>query len=334
MMVRCSNISEAEELFALAPAWWNLWQRSPTATPFQTPAWLMSWWRAFAPGRLNVVAAWEGEALVGLAPLYLDGTRLLPLGISVSDYLDVLIDPERAETAGHAIVDYLARSDAWRTWELCDLPPHACALRLCPPGDCEDGCDRQSICLSVKLPEFPDQVRQSISAKSRRALAQAHNRAARRGTVTLQRLGEQDSDQAFSLLLRLHEACWRDRDRPGVLADPRVRQLHTHAIGPLAARGLVRFHVARIGGEVASIYYGFHHRDRAYGYLTGYNPGFAFESPGTLLLAHVIEESAREGAIEFDFLRGDEGYKRAWASVERWNRRRVFRRSEQGGHDG
>ena len=39
-------------------------RRSPTATPFQTPAWLVSWWRAFAPGRLHAVAAWEGGSLV------------------------------------------------------------------------------------------------------------------------------------------------------------------------------------------------------------------------------------------------------------------------------
>lgn len=327
MTIRCSVIDDAEELAALAPEWWRLWERSPTATPFQSPAWLISWWRAFAPGRLQSVAAWEGESLVGLAPFYAEGERLLPLGISVSDYLDVLMEPERADAVGEALVGFFGRFGAWRSWELSDLAPEALGLRLRPPPGCNDDCSPQTLCLAMPLPKSPDEVRQKISPKSRRAIAQAHNRAARRGKVTLQRLSEGTPDEAFQLLARLHEACWRRRDRPGVLADARVRQLHRDALGPLAARGLLRFHVARIGEEVASIYCGFHHRDRAYGYLTGYNPDFEFESPGSLLLAHVIEESVREGAIEFDFLRGDEAYKRSWAPVERWNRKRVFERA-------
>jgi hypothetical protein len=49
------------------------------------------------PGRLCAVAVHDGEKLVALAPVYLEegalGRRLLPIGIGVTDYLDVLVDP-------------------------------------------------------------------------------------------------------------------------------------------------------------------------------------------------------------------------------------------------
>ena len=89
-------IREVPGLTELARAWEALWNRAAGATPFQSPLWLIPWWRAFAPGELFTMAVWRESRLVGLAPLYLEtgplGVRLLPLGISLSDYLDVLID--------------------------------------------------------------------------------------------------------------------------------------------------------------------------------------------------------------------------------------------------
>ena len=40
-------ISTPEELERLREEWLALWRRSPTATPFQSPMWLLPWWRAF-----------------------------------------------------------------------------------------------------------------------------------------------------------------------------------------------------------------------------------------------------------------------------------------------
>ena len=40
-------ISTPEELERLREEWLALWRRSPSATPFQSPMWLLPWWRAF-----------------------------------------------------------------------------------------------------------------------------------------------------------------------------------------------------------------------------------------------------------------------------------------------
>src|SRR3954449_12265445 len=89
------TVDTVEGLTRLLPQWWALWDRCPMATPFQSPAWLLPWWRAFAPGTLQVVAVRRADRLVALAPLYREhrSGRILPLGIGVSDYLDLLLDP-------------------------------------------------------------------------------------------------------------------------------------------------------------------------------------------------------------------------------------------------
>ena len=113
---------------------------------------------------------------------------------------------------------------------------------------------------------------------------------------------------------------------PGVLAGEKAQHFQQLTVPRLAAAGLVRFHALRIGEAIAAVYYGLLHDGHAYGYLTGLDPAFAHESPGTLVIAHAMEQAVREGAREFHFLRGGEAYKYGWGAVDRWNRRRVFRR--------
>src|SRR6476646_11673089 len=96
MSVEAQTIDTAEALNAISAAWRDFWRRARAANIFQHPDWLIPWWRHFAPGELASIALWRGDNLVGLAPLYREEAtrRLLPLGISLSDYLDVLIANE------------------------------------------------------------------------------------------------------------------------------------------------------------------------------------------------------------------------------------------------
>ena len=111
-----------------------------------------------------------------------------------------------------------------------------------------------------------------------------------------------------------------------MLADHRVQEAHRQALPALAARGITRCYLIRIGDEIAAAYYGFVHGRRAYAYLGGFDPTFSEESPGSILTGHAIAEALREGAAEFDFLRGREAYKYSWGAADRWNRQRSFRR--------
>ena len=60
--------TDDEGLASLEEDWWDLWRRTPGATPFQSPAWLIPWWGRFHPGELFVIAVRCERRLVGLAP--------------------------------------------------------------------------------------------------------------------------------------------------------------------------------------------------------------------------------------------------------------------------
>jgi CelD/BcsL family acetyltransferase involved in cellulose biosynthesis len=324
-------IRDPDALSALAAEWGSLWDRCPGATPFQSPAWLLPWWRHFAPGELLVATLRHDGHLRGLAPFYVEngvlGRRVLPIGISLSDYHDVLADPAATIDVVGALGGAMASDNSWTEWELPELAPDADALRL----QAVEGAERQdsacSICPVLVLPSEPSQLERSLPATKRRKLAMARNRAARRGSVEIARADAGSAAGLLDALIALHTARWSERQQAGVLADPRVVKFHHAALPLFMEAGVARLYGLRIGGRIAAVYYGFAHRDRAYAYLGGFDPDFAFESPGTVLIAAVMADAIGEGTREFHFLRGQEPYKYEWGAGDRINTRRVFRRT-------
>jgi CelD/BcsL family acetyltransferase involved in cellulose biosynthesis len=326
-------IRDGHELAALAPEWDRLWERSPRATPFQSPIWLLAWWRAFRPGELMVAAVRSQAKLVGMAPFYRETlgerARLLPIGISISDYMDILIDEALGEAVLGAIARaYASRSLDWDEWELPELPPGSAALEMrCPESWAQ--CDAPaSPCPVLILPGSSLDFEAQLPERKRRKLRLMTNRLIRHGNTAAVALEEQPADWWLAQLWRLHAACWSGRGGTGVLADDRLRGFHSEVLEGFVCRGLARMFALRIGADTAGIYYGFVHRRRAYGYLTGFNPAYGYYSPGSFVVRHAIEQAIADGVEEFHFLRGGEAYKYDWGARDRWNRRRIFRRQE------
>ncbi|WP_343716799.1 GNAT family N-acetyltransferase [Inquilinus sp.] len=326
-MTTAEVLTEETALAALEPEWWALWSRCPEATPFQSPAWLLPWWRCFAPGRLRTIAVRQDGRLTGLAPLYLEdgprGRRLLLLGLGTTDYLDVLLDPDHAEPATAAIEQTACGLD-WEAWELEELAPGAASLRLGCPAGCAETAGGHSACPTLDL-AGPDDLSLCVPARRRKQLRRALALASRRGTTTVEPAGD-DAEGFLDDLLHLHGARWAERGESGLLRDEAVQRFHRAALPGLVRSGLARLARLRIGGRVAGVFYGLSDRGRTYAYLGGFDPDYAHESPGAILIGDAVAATLREGGREFHFLRGREDYKYGWGAVDRWNHRRSFRR--------
>lgn len=318
MALTLEIVRTARALEELTPQWWALWSLAPSATPFQTPAWLLPWWRAFTPGRLFTFVARHEGRLVGLAPFYVGADdRARSIGVSVSDYIDVLIDPARFDP----VIDTLTRAlqteiaDGPAQWEIGDLAPHAQAFALARTGalSCAEACP------VLELPAGVRDVGAIVPARKRRKLQQARNRAERCGGVELLQASGADVPEAYRALVRLNGLRWRNHG--GVLEDERVQRFHACAIPLLERAGMLDFSICSIHGRVVGAYFGMRDRTRAYAYLAGFDPDEAFISPGVLLVGRAVERAAREGLHEFHFLRGGERYKYQWGARDRMNSR-------------
>lgn len=324
-------VTDAAGLAALEPQWWELWRRSPGATPFQSPAWLLPWWDVFHPGDLRVATAYQRGRLVGLTPLYLEaaerGRRLLPLGIGISDYLDVLVDPEAAGTAP-ALCRQLATGSVWDEWEMPELSAAAAVRGLPCPERCGEELDAASLCPVLSLEG--GKLAAILPKRKQRKLRMAHRRLGRREEPCILAADPLNVAALIDDLVRLNRQRHSGPGEASVFEDARLAAFHRLAAPRLLAAGLLRFEALLIGSAPAAIYYGFFWNGRAYAYLSGFDAAFTYESPGSVLIAHAIESALAEGARDFDFLRGEEAYKAEWGAVPRRNHRRLFRRSDAG----
>ena len=117
-------LTDAAQLRASAPEWRSLYERCPSATPFQSPQWVVSWAETFSPESIRVVEVRSGNTLVGLAPLliYSRGQErvLAFMAGGISDYLDLLVDPQRESDVTFAIFQAIEELDRWTTLDLTD----------------------------------------------------------------------------------------------------------------------------------------------------------------------------------------------------------------------
>lgn len=327
MRIEC--IGSEADMRLLVPEWTALWDRSPGATPFASPAWLLAWWRHFGSGAPQILTARRRGALVGLLPLYaLDepGCRkLLPIGIGLSDYIDALVDPA-CEAAGDRLMAAIADIPGWQECHLPDLPPGAVLAGAACPAGLDERRGETDACPVLPLPRSAAALGTVVPHKNLRDVHQAASRSAAAGGAMTEAIDADTLAAAMEDLFRLHEARWRKRGEGGVVADPAVRAFHGDAARALGAAGMLRLYRLRIGDRPAAVYYGFSWRGASYAYLGGFDPEMPRLSPGAQVLLHAINEAIGEGCREFHFLRGGESYKYAWGAGDRWNNARTLRR--------
>jgi CelD/BcsL family acetyltransferase involved in cellulose biosynthesis len=318
-------LTQPAELRDIALEWSGLCNRC-RVTPFQKPEWILSWIESFSPQNMRVVEVRSGGTLVGLAPLLIyprSGERVLAfMGGGVSDYLDLLVDPQWEQEIVVAILDALRLLDDWTTLDLTDLPASSVLnrtnlTRLATPHD---------NCSALLIPETREELLQHLSKRQRANLRNARSRIQREGGGAVE-LATADTLQEFmNDLFRLHTSRWSLSGQSGVLADEEVKEFHRHSAQRLLAPGLLRLYRLRVGEHVVAVIYTLFERKTVFCYLQGYDPEFGHLSPGTHLMFSVMEDAIQLGASKFDLLRGQEAYKLHWrAEIEATHRIQMAR---------
>src|SRR5215210_7429704 len=119
-------IDDARRFAALEEEWEDLYRDAPLATPFQSWAWLYSWWEFYGERyELRLVTIRDEGLLVGLIPLMLERRRgfgrLLFVGTGPTDYQDVLARRGWESQVSEAGVRVLRQMDAWQVVDLQQL---------------------------------------------------------------------------------------------------------------------------------------------------------------------------------------------------------------------
>lgn len=318
-------------LRGLAAEWRDLYARSPAATPFQSHAWLESWWTQYgAPGRLRVVLVRSGGRLVAAAPLVL-GRRwgcpvLTPLAAPLSDFTDVLYDP----SADPRALDHLARAllcePGWTALDFPEARPGSAAHALLRRWPRQAWRMPASVCLDLPagdLDTFLDRLPGRSAGKMRARLRKADARQVTAAAVPAER-----AVQAVGALLDLHVRQWQDRPINPEHTRGRFRRHLAGALVPMIREGQAELfeyrHEGRlVASDLVVVGHGF-----VGAYLYGADPALRrIADVSLLLLREILDSSARRGMSRVSLLRGEEPYKMKWRPVPVPNERLVLARS-------
>jgi CelD/BcsL family acetyltransferase involved in cellulose biosynthesis len=157
---------------------------------------------------------------------------------------------------------------------------------------------------------------QRRSANTRQQMRRSDRGYAKAGAISIERA--QTVPQAYAFLDRLaelHQASWVARGKPGAFANPSFAQFHR----ALIARGLERGEIDLLriasGPQTIGFLYNFRYRGESLAYQSGFNHTNADRhgKPGLTCHHQAIQLAAERGADRYNFLAGDDRYKRSLA---------------------
>lgn len=308
-MLRTELHEGSEGLTRLQLPWQQLIVKVDNATPFQTFEWQAAWLRTLGRGTPRIVCAYEGSDMVGLYPLVQQRTlwsTLRPMGIGPSDYLQPLARSGYEERVAEAIHYVLSKQKV----DLIDLQQLREDQPLAKLMAQDERATRieQATCLVLDLPDSYDTFLKSLGQSLRydmrrldKLLADCSARIEEHGADSVQR--------GLDILFLLHSARWRRRGLPGALFGKRAA-FHRAWAEAAVGQGWLKLTTLQLDGVVVGALYVIHLGRTAYYYQSGVAVRKGGPSPGTLLLAHALRRAIDSGISRFDFLRGDEPYKR------------------------
>jgi CelD/BcsL family acetyltransferase involved in cellulose biosynthesis len=175
-------------------------------------------------------------------------------------------------------------------------------------------------CPRLALPRSWEAYLGTLSPNRRQTLRRKERKLLREHGATLTEYAPGRLAEGWRHLMRLHDQRWSGA---GAFGDPRAETLQRNFAGDLAARGRVWLTTLDVGGEPAAAWYGFDAGDTVY----FYHPRWEEASVGQVLMGLMIRRAIERGFTWFDFLRGDDPYKRHWTGAQRMTQTvTVFRR--------
>jgi peptidoglycan/xylan/chitin deacetylase (PgdA/CDA1 family)/CelD/BcsL family acetyltransferase involved in cellulose biosynthesis len=324
-----------EELQSLSTAWDQLLSQSSSDTIFLTWEWCAAWWNAYGRGRrLFVLSARDGDALIGIAPFYLDSQtgwygkwaclRIIGAGSGDSDYLDCFALQGKEREFLRAVLDFLeSEAEGWNWMEIESAPQESSCMTTLGSIAAERGWSFTSedmVCTSVPLPaswhEYLRILNPRVRTKVRSALAGLDQ-------LRVSPAECQDASDLDTWLLQLfetHTRRWQKRYRSGVFGNNSRRLFYGELSRTVLQKGWLAFHRLAWGERALALQYGFRYRGRLYVLQEGYDPSFDRLRPGTALRAWVMKQAIEDGLGEYDFLAGAAQHKLDWGGCRKISR--------------
>ncbi len=326
-------LHEWHRVLALEGEWGELLERSGADKLFLSWEWLSAWYDVVGKTRSPYVVTVHDSTgrLVGLAPFYRAKARLLgampyrglrliadyPTG---SEYLDWIVERERADSVVEVIAHHLAKRG---DWDFVWLP--YCAEWTGAAGRLVRACGnaglgtrtRDETYAAMPLPGSFDEYLKTLSSKRRGKVRQAIRRALEEAGARVVRCERRDDVGGFlDALFDLHGRRWHERGELGTFRKKPTEAAFYRRFAPAAfEKGWLRLAAIVRDDTFVAVQLGYARDGVFYQIQEGFDP--KTDGVGNALRASMIDWCIRDGLSTYDFLAGFSEGKARWGASPR-----------------
>jgi CelD/BcsL family acetyltransferase involved in cellulose biosynthesis len=161
-----------------------------------------------------------------------------------------------------------------------------------------------------------DDLRKTLKKSLRHNISRKLNMAEREGVVFERVTGGDVRVEHLREAREVERRSWKGGRGVGIFMDDAHFSLHEGLLNGQAPF-VVDLLFLRIEGKPIAFQYGFIHGDRYYAYNTSFDEAYQQMSPGMLAMNALMVELIPRGITVFDFLSGEDSYKKDWTSEAR-----------------
>jgi CelD/BcsL family acetyltransferase involved in cellulose biosynthesis len=320
--VKLTAYNQMSAFAELQPEWNGLLGRSQVNHVFSTWEWQSTWWEAYQPGELWIIACRdEADKLIGIAPWFIlpdtgEGRSVCSIGcVDVTDYLDIIVDKDFTEPVFRCLIAYLnEHRQKYDLIDLCNIPEASLTnshfANLLEQCNFQVELSQQEVCPVIPLPDDWEAYLGQLDKKQRHELRRKIRRAeSGEEKVNWYIVGSQHNlDAELEQFINLMAASQTEKAR--FLEDPRNAAFFRKMAVVTYEKGWLQLSFLTVNDVAAAAYLNFDYQGQILVYNSGLLPeAFGQLSPGIVLLCYNIQHAIETGHTVFDFLRGNETYK-------------------------
>jgi CelD/BcsL family acetyltransferase involved in cellulose biosynthesis len=322
--MKTTLVKDLDGIYEIKDAWSDLIPRTASPWIFSLPEWSIAYLKTFGADCLHLGLAWDDGELVGVMPLVekrgkahdLFFTRYEPVSGSLADYQAPIIKSGAEDYLVQSLFGHLFY-DQRRLLHWPNLPETHPVLPLFRRYFYnQDWPWRESLsfCPRYSLPRTYREIEKTWSKNHRENVRRKGNLLRKKGRVTLEVVKDYSEILCWlSEFFEVYSHKWQSECLPSQFDDVRMRFYYQELAKQFVSEGL---HVSslKLDNKRISYHFGFLHRGWFYWYTPTYRKEYHQYSPGLVHVSMLMEYGCAYNWTGFDFLQGDESYKRKWTS--------------------
>ena len=332
---RVEEIASWESFDALRGPWDALLSASGQESPFLSHDWFACCARAVAEGREpRVLLAWDGDALVGIAPLWGSEQGAAPdqdptisfITSSETAFVDFITLDERRRAVLQAFVRhwYESRPRRWRRVDLGQWPEESRhygeMLEILRQERKPFFTRTASITPYLSVQGDWDSYFQHRPLVFRKAYRRIRNRIADLPRAEVELIRTDPEGTLVDTLLEISRRSWKDREGVALSNRPDIQRFFRELTARAGPNGWLMAWLLKVDGRPIAMEYDLAHDGKVYALRADFDEAHRSVSPGSYLEYWIIKDTFDRGWREYCSGPGLKRYKLRWTDTVRTNR--------------